>query len=637
MRNSKIPNTKEGHMRLTLNRMLALVAIAAAGLMAGCSADSPGPTTPPPPKTNGLAIVLTANPGTLVQGNCSLITAVATQNGVPVPAGISVLFSTTFGIFAQNGLPTISVVSQNGGIVTTAICSDTVGPSVVTGTVTVGSSTARSSVPVNFTSNGLPNGPFIAQCANPHTGPVTGGTPITITGGNLGTDASKIRVFFRSGGVVHQATGVTVDSTGSTITATTPAFPELAGLPATPVEVDVVLNGQTLASPNCFTYTNESTPVVSAILPSSGTKVGGTRVTITGSGFSAPVQVFFGGTLEAQVISVSQNEIVAITPPANGQGPSQSFPLDVPVTVKEVNCSGSACTSNPVTFTYTVGLAIFGFTPDHGDASTVVTITGQGFVAPLLVTFGGKQGTVISVSGTQILAKPPAGCPSSGGTIAVTLLSTGETASSPGTFTINVPTITSGPTPGSGPGGTATAVSVTGTNLFPTGTPSALTVTAAGGSVGVVSKSEQNAQQTLTFTVTPDICSPTVTLTFINGATGCTTSASFANTTFIESGPTASFSQGTTVLTDPDPFTYTAVFHAVRPTSGTPEYSYAWTFANSDGSPADPATSTSQNTTAVKFTCPDTTPCSGTATLTVTDACSKSASTSAPVTPPAAP
>ena len=82
-------------------------------------------------------------------------------------------------------------------------------------------------------------------------------------------------------------------------------------------------------------------------------------------------------------------------------------PLTVSVTAR-VNCGGSACISGPVSFTYTVGLSIFGFTPDHGDANTTVTITGQGFVAPLIVTFGGSQGTVISVSGTQVLAKPPA-------------------------------------------------------------------------------------------------------------------------------------------------------------------------------------------------------------------------------------
>ncbi|HET9792961.1 MAG TPA: IPT/TIG domain-containing protein, partial [Thermoanaerobaculia bacterium] len=388
-------------------------------------------------------------------------------------------------------------------------------------------------------------------------------------------------------------------------------------------------NGQTLASASCFTYTSDNQPIVTAILPASGTKIGGTRVTIVGSGFTAPVQVFFGGTLEAQVVSVSPTQIIAITPPANAQGPDTTFPQNVDVTVKEVNCSGTTCTSSPVTYTYTVGMSIFGFTPDHGDASTTVTITGQGFVAPLLVTFGGVQGTVLSVTGTQILAKPPAGCPSSGGTIAVTLLSDGETAAAPGTFTINVPTVTSF-APTSGPGGTATPVTVIGTDFFPTGSPSRVSVTGAGGAIGTVSVSEVNGQQTLSFTVNPDVCSPTVTVTIVNEATGCTVERTFTNSTFNAAAPTASPSA------TPGPANDQASFSAATSTTGTPNFTYAWTFTNPDGTAATPATSAAQNPGAVTFNCGSNGPaCTGLAsgTLVVTDACSKTATQGVTVAP----
>ncbi len=297
MRNANVPKSKEAPMRLTLNRIVALAAIAAAGLMAGCSADSPGPTSNPNTggsgSSNGLAITLQANPTNPIQGNCSLVTVNATQNGAPVPAGTAVTLFASFGTFAQNGLQTISLETTNGAAVT-AVCSNTVGPSTVTGKVTIGSKSATGSTTINFQSNGVATGPFISVCASPHTGPTSGGTPITISGGGFGTSISNVRVFFRSGGVVHQ--GIVTAVTDSQISVTTPAFPELAGLPATPVEVDVLLNGQTLASPGCFTYTTASEPIVTAILPASGTKIGGTQVTIVGSGFSAPVQVFFGTT-----------------------------------------------------------------------------------------------------------------------------------------------------------------------------------------------------------------------------------------------------------------------------------------------------------------------------------------------------
>lgn len=627
MRNANTPKSKEAPMRRTWKRIAALAAVAAAGLMAGCSADSPGPTgTPNPgPGTNGLAITLQANPPNPLQGNCSIVTASATQNGAPVPSGTSVTLSSTFGAFAQNGLQTISLVTSNGAA-TTAVCSNTVGPSTVTGHVTVGTKSATGQTIVTFQPNGVPTGPFISICASPHTGSTAGGDTIQIQGGGFGTIAANVHVLFRSGGVVHQ--GIIQSVTDSTITVTTPAFPELAGLPATPVEVDVVLPGQTLKSPGCFTYTTAAQPIVTAILPSSGTKVGGTRVSIEGSGFQAPVQVFFGGTLEAQVVSVSPTEIIAITPPANAQGPDTAFPQNVDVTVKEVNCSGTSCTSAGVTYTYTVGLSIFAFTPDHGDSSTVVTITGQGFVAPLVVTFGGKQGTVVSVTGTQILAKPPAGCPSSGGAIAVTLLSDGETASSPGAFTVVVPTITSA-TPNSGPGGSATPVTVLGTGFFPPGQPSQLSVLPTGSVSGVVA-SDLSGQQSVSMNVTPDKCSPSVTVTLINGATGCSASFVFTNSTFSAAGPTAVVT-GTPSTSCNGTNTYSATGLSASSTTGTPNFTFAWTFTNADGTSA--GTSAKATPDPVTFTCPSASPCSGTASVTITDACGK-ASTAPPVTVP---
>jgi hypothetical protein len=630
MRNpNQIPNSKEGLMRLNLNRLVTLAAIVAVGLMAGCSADSPGPTgVKPPPGNNGLVITITANPANPVQGTCSFIVATATQNGTPVPAGTAINLSSTFGVFAQNGQQTISLETTNGSA-QTAICSNLVGPATVTGTVTVGSNTASGSRLVNFQSNGIKT-TFISVCANPHTGPVSGGTPITITGGGLGVDNTTVPVIFRSGAFVHQTNG-TVGGGGTTITATTPAFPELAGLPATPVEIDVLIAGQTLSSPACFTYTSDSTPIVSAILPSSGSKVGGTRVTITGSGFSGQVQVFFGGTLEAQVVSVSPTQIIAITPPANGEGPSQAFPLTVDVTVKEVNCAGSGCTSGAVPFTYTVGLSIFGFTPDHGDSSTTVTITGQGFVAPLIVTFGGVQGTVVSVSGTQILAKPPSGCPGvPSGAITVTLLADGETASSSSSFRVTVPAISSGPIPSSGAGGTSTSVTLIGTGFFPSGQPSLVSVDAAGGSVNGITTSELNGQQTITLNVTPNKCSPQVTLTLVNGATGCAITASpITNSTFTEAGPTAVINTPV-----PGPTNNHVSFTAATSTSGTAGFTYAWAFTNPDGTSA--GASNTQNPGSVAFNCGTDGPaCPGPAqaTLTVTDACGKTATTSTTATP----
>jgi hypothetical protein len=619
-------------MRRLSQSLISTVLLAAVALFAGCSADSPTPTSTPAPGGGASTLNLqlsTTNPNPK-SGECTLIGAFATLNGSAVPDGSSIVFTTLGGAFAQNNSASVSLVTS-GGSATAVLCAASEGQAIVKARVTLAGQTAQKSLTINFSSNGLPTGPFISQCADPSSGPVTGGTQVTIRGGGFGTDITQVRVFFRSGSTAVSATVTSV--TDSEIALITPAFPGLSSASATPVEVDVVLGaGFTLSSPNCFTYTGSGVqPTVTAILPSSGTKAGGTRVSIFGTGFTAPTQVFFTGTsgaLEAQVVSVTFNEIVAITPPVNAPGAYA-------VTVRNASCVGGGCTSNSVSYSYTVPLLITGFTPDHGDASTVVTIFGQGFVAPVLVTFGGSQGTVVSVTGTQILARPPEGCPSSGGAIAVTLLATGESASSSGTFTVDTPKITSGPIPDNGPGGSATAVTFVGTHLYPSGNSGALSVGTTGGTATVTSASEQNGQQTVVLSVTPDICAATVTLTFVNTATGCSTSASFTNSTFIGTGPTATID-----ATPGAGGSMQIAYAAETPTTGTPPYTYSWTFTNPDGSAANPATSTSQNPGTVTYNCtgagcPASAPGTHRATLLVTDFCGKvSSQATSDITPP---
>ena len=85
--------------------------------------------------------------------------------------------------------------------------------------------------------------------------------------------------------------------------------------------------------PNCFAFgtAGSGTPTITALLPSSGSKDGNTRVSIIGSGFTAPLQVFFA-TVEVQVISVSFNQIVILTPAAFQFGPTP--PINTPIDVR---------------------------------------------------------------------------------------------------------------------------------------------------------------------------------------------------------------------------------------------------------------------------------------------------------------
>ncbi len=605
-------------MRLTLRGLIVATLLGALALLAGCSADSPTPTSNGggPGGNSALAISLTTTNPSPKAGTCTVVQAFATLSGAAVPDGTSIVLSTSFGVFAQNGLQTISLVTQSGAAAAT-VCSDSEGTVTVKGTVTLANKTAQRSLILQFTNNGLPppGTPFISICANPHNGGINGGQIVDITGGGFGTNPAAVRVFFRSGAIVHQA--VVTNVTDSDITVLTPAFPELTGLGATSVDVQVVLgvgtvldspncftyvassafvsicanpgtgplNGgtqvtiqgggfgivpqavqvffrigsttlpgvvtavtdsqitvitpaftglnptvanvadiivkigasTTITSPNCFTFTSVSIPpAVSSILPTSGTKLGGTRVTILGSGFSSPVQVFFG-SVQAEVVSVNFSQIIAITPPLQGG----AAPGPVQVTVKNAACSGT-CVSNGVTYTFTVPLSIVSFSPVQGDASTVVTIFGEGFVAPLQVLFGSQEGTVVSVTGTQILVRPPAGC-GAGGTITVTLIATGESATSSASFTGVGPTLnsTNGLVPSSGPSGSTTAAVVNGTNLFDSGNAHPSIFNPQGGTVSITGTSELNGGQSINVNITPNGSASTVTFAIRNDNTGC--------------------------------------------------------------------------------------------------------------------
>ena len=74
------------------------------------------------PVERSLQIQLFTSDANPKAGTCTLIQAIVTLNGNPVPDGTGVAFSTDFGTFGQNGLPLVSVVTTQGGAAVTALC-----------------------------------------------------------------------------------------------------------------------------------------------------------------------------------------------------------------------------------------------------------------------------------------------------------------------------------------------------------------------------------------------------------------------------------------------------------------------------------------------------------------------------------
>ena len=134
------------------------------------------------------------------------------------------------------------------------------------------------------------------------SGPIAGGTTVTITGTRF-TGATEVTF-----GGVDAASFSVVNAT--TITAVTPAFPNLLGVNTTVYALVTTPAGTTDATiDDAFTFTVPSTssgaPTVTGVSPSEGPAAGGTAVTITGTGFTGAVAVDFADAAATNLVVVS--------------------------------------------------------------------------------------------------------------------------------------------------------------------------------------------------------------------------------------------------------------------------------------------------------------------------------------------
>jgi hypothetical protein len=257
--------------------------------------------------------------------------------------------------------------------------------------------------------------------------------------------------------------------------------------------------------------------IVSSFTPTSGGS--GTLVTITGSNFTSPAAVSFGGVAATGYTVVSPTTITATV----GSGASGN------VQVNTTTGSGSL-----PGFTFIPPPTITSFTPTSAATGTMVTITGTNFNNVSAVSFAGVAATSFTVvSSTTITAIAPSG-PS--GSISVTTV--GGNASLSGY--ISLPTVSSF-TPQQGTQGTilqingtsfpgTTSVTVGGvavqsftinsansiTAIVSTGATGSVTVTKPGGSSSLPGFTWFPAPTISTFTPTSGPVGTTVTITGTN-------------------------------------------------------------------------------------------------------------------------
>ncbi len=464
-------------MKVLRGRKILFALLALLVVFAACKGESPTAPTPQggggggtggggtPPV--GATITLTVSNANPLTSSTTVITATVTQGGNPVANGTAVEFGTTLGNFTDTGLNT-TIRTTTNGVATATLTSSTPGTAVITAVV----NNASNKISVTFGSTPVtPPPPTTAPTItsiSPTSGKPEGGDLVTLTGTNFRT---PVRVLLDlGGGVTREAFVASVTPTqvqfitpqvnlgaGQTLDAAVSLLNE-AG---TPNEVRV-------AAPSAFTFRKaQLTPTFTTLSPDSGPITGGTRITIFGSGFEAPVQVSFGtgGTFaQMQVVSVTFDQIVAITPSARDVQPNGSGTLTGPVDLRIININSATNVVASSVFRYTPAMQITGVRPLVGSAlgGTDVTIDGIGFDPPVDVFIGGVLAQVIRVSGTQILARttPLASpCASGSGEIKVVNINNGDNATSPSTFQfIGVQPVILAVTPSTGitPGSTIT-------------------------------------------------------------------------------------------------------------------------------------------------------------------------------------
>lgn len=220
---------------------------------------------------------------------------------------------------------------------------------------------------------------------SPTSGPIAGGTVVTITGTGF-TGATSVTF----GGTPAVFTFVNA----TTITATSPAH--AAGT----VDVLVTTPAGTSANTTADNFTYTSGPTVTSITPKAGPVGGGTVVTITGSGFTGATSVTFGGT--AATPTVANDTTITVTSPAHAAGT---------VDVRVVTPAGTSPNTAADDFVYGGGPIITSISPTSGvpAGGNTVTITGTGFLGATSVTFGATTVTPTVSSDTSITVVAPSG------------------------------------------------------------------------------------------------------------------------------------------------------------------------------------------------------------------------------------
>ncbi|MDP2270144.1 MAG: IPT/TIG domain-containing protein [Archangium sp.] len=327
--------------------------------------------------------------------------------------------------------------------------------------------------------------PPAVSSITPNSGFTSGGITITLSGTNFRPGA-QVRFGANAG------TSVVVDASGTSLTVIAPS-----ALVNGPVNVTVInTDTQQVVVTGGFTY-NYPLPTLLSVTPATGFAVGGTPITIVGTGFQPSPTVLVGGTLATNIVRSSLTQVTAVTPPG------AAGLADVTVTNPDLQSA-----TRTGAFRYVPAPSLSSISPSNGavQGGTRITLTGQNFQAGATVRLGAVPAFAVTVTSpttaTAITNTNVAGP-------ADVVLTNPDTQSSTlaGGFTFDgAPTLTAlSPISGTTAGGTVVTLSGTGfgastavsfgTGASPTVTlvsPTQLTAVTPAASVGVVTVTVRN-------------------------------------------------------------------------------------------------------------------------------------------------
>lgn len=259
----------------------------------------------------------------------------------------------------------------------------------------------------NAACNGDPS--FFISSIAPTSGSPDGGATVTITGSGFGTSGSLLRVDF--GGIPATIVG---NISNTAIVVSTPR--RTLADPNVPETVNVTVTDLGSLTQRCASVTNGFaysrvvlTPQIYSVSPRTGPNDSTTRVSIFGTGFQFPMQVFLTGgacgaqRVEAAASSIQLDTIVFSTPAAVGANVCLSNQL---VDIVIVNPATGLSATCPACFKYYSCPTITSIFPGFGSyrGGTQVVITGHNFEEPATVSGGGTAWSSVSVSSEQIIA-----------------------------------------------------------------------------------------------------------------------------------------------------------------------------------------------------------------------------------------